>query len=156
MGSNKQKSTNTTASAPRGSLGYDDNTERVQKVVFLRHGIARHNLMDPTTGQPPNLKDPALWDPPLVRDGRLQAVDAGERFQIWWKTTQLGETVELVLVSPLTRCLQTAILAFLPGSLYTNGLKEPRLVCDEQVREAYGKHFPDHRREKSVLVVRKI
>jgi broad specificity phosphatase PhoE len=156
MTSTQQKSFQPTASALRDSSGYDDNTERVQKVVFLRHGVARHNLMDPTTGQPPNLKDPALWDPPLVRDGRLQAVDAGERLQIWWKTTQLGETVELILVSPLTRCLQTATLAFLPGSLYTNGLKEPRFVCDEQVREAFGKHYPDRRRGKSVLVVRKI
>ena len=131
----------------------DDTKEKIQTIVFVRHGIARHNLIDPRTGQLPNLKDPTLLDPPLVRDGRLQASDAGERLHVWWHTTQLGERVELVITSPLTRCLQTATLAFLPGLYYTNGWNEPSFYCTEIVREAYGKHFPDRRRNKSLLQV---
>ena len=127
--------------------------EKIQTIVFLRHGIARHNLIDPRTGHMPNLEDPALLDPSLVRDGRLQASDAGERLHIWWHTTQLGERVELVITSPLTRCLQTATLAFLPGLYYTSQWDEPSFFCTELVREAYGKHFPDRRRNKSLLEV---
>jgi hypothetical protein len=88
-----------------------------QSIVFVRHGIARHNLLD-DKGNPPNLNNPELFDPPLVLEGKKQAFDAGERLRIWWHTTQVGEHLELVITSPLTRCLQTTALAFLPGDRY--------------------------------------
>ena len=128
---------------------------RKQTVVFVRHGIARHNLLDPRTGQRPDLTDPSLLDPPLVRDGKFQAIDIGERLRKWWKNETQGEgSIEIVISSPLTRCLQTASLAFLPGDLYCEGFTEPDIVCLESVREAYGMHYPDQRRKKSFLVVR--
>jgi bisphosphoglycerate-dependent phosphoglycerate mutase len=130
--------------------------DRVQKVVFVRHGVARHNLIDPITGARPNLEDPKLLDPPLVYQGKQQALEAGERLRIWWKTTQLGEDVELVVTSPLTRCIQTSTLAFLPGHGYTSERgKEPTFFCTDLCREAYGMHYPDKRRSQSVLLVRK-
>jgi broad specificity phosphatase PhoE len=109
-------------------------SEKVQKVVFVRHGIAQHNLLDPVTGGRPNLEDPALFDPPLVFQGKQQALEAGERLKIWWHTTQLGGEVELVITSPLTRCIQTSMLAFLPGDCYTSeGRQEPSFYCTEYV-----------------------
>jgi hypothetical protein len=69
---------------------HNNNREKqpkIQKVVFVRHGIAQHNLLDPVTGQRPNLEDPELWDPPLAYQGKQQALEAGERLKIWWRTT---------------------------------------------------------------------
>ena len=128
--------------------------ERIQKVAFVRHGIARHNLVDKTTGRPPNPEDPALFDPSLVFEGKKQALQAGELLRTWWQTTQLGERIELVLTSPLTRCIQTAMLGFLPGDCYVDDKPEPLFLCDESIREAYGMHYADRRRKKSLLEVR--
>jgi phosphohistidine phosphatase SixA len=127
---------------------------KIQKVVFVRHGVARHNLLDPVTGQRPNLEDPALFDPPLVFHGKQQALEVGERLKMWRDSTQLGDEVELVITSPLTRCIQTTMLGFLPGDCYTaRGRHEPKIYCTELVREAFGMHYPDKRREKSLLMV---
>lgn len=124
-------------------------------MVFVRHGVARHNLLDPVTGNRPNLENPRLLDPPLVYQGKQQALDAGERLRVWWRTFQLGKNVELVVTSPLTRCIQTATLAFLPGDFYTSDQgMEPSFLCTELCREAFGMHYPDKRRELSVLRVR--
>lgn len=145
--------------------------ERIQTVVFLRyeerargqnsnawpslvvrlsrHGVAQHNVLDPRTNQRPDLHDPFFFDPPLLTRGKVDSVNAGEAILTWWHTTQTGDSVELVVTSPLTRCLQTAVLAFLPGS---NGYEQQvPIACIENAREAFGMHFPDRRREKSVL-----
>ena len=123
-----------------------------QTIVFVRHGVARHNLLD-DKGNPPNLNDPELFDPPLLLEGKKQAFDAGERLRIWWHTTQVGEHLEIVITSPLTRCLQTTALAFLPGDLYAKDIPEPTIACMDLVREAYGMSYPDRRRSKDLLMV---
>jgi broad specificity phosphatase PhoE len=125
--------------------------ERIQTVVFVRHGIAKHNLLDPRTGHRQNLEDPSLFDPPLVLAGKKQALEAGEKLRIWWRTTQLGESIELVVTSSLTRCIQTATLALLRGEFYTQDTREPEFFCTDLIREAFGKHYPDKRRSKSLL-----
>jgi len=125
--------------------------EKRQTVVFVRHGVARHNLLDERTQRPLDVNNPDLFDPPLVPQGKKQALDAGERIRVWWHTTQAGEQMELVITSPLTRCLQTAALAFLPGDQYSKELPEPTLACMELVREAYGMSYPDRRRSKTLL-----
>lgn len=128
-------------------------SEKIQRVAFVRHGVARHNLLDPAGGRP-NLEDPALFDPALVFQGKQQALEAGERLKIWWRTTQFDKDVELVVTSPLTRCIQTSMLGFLPGDSYTiDGRREPKFYCTELVREAFGMHYPDKRRQKSILKV---
>jgi broad specificity phosphatase PhoE len=111
---------------------------KVQKVTFIRHGVARHNLPDPLTGQRPILEDPAWMDPTLVYQGKAQALESGERLRMWWRTTQGGGELELIITSPLTRCIQTTMYGFLPGEAYTDSRPEPRIVCSERVREAYG------------------
>jgi len=123
------------------------------RIVFVRHGVARHNLLD-DQGNPPKLNDPNLFDPPLTLEGKKQALDAGEKLRIWWHTTQTGEQIELVVSSPLTRCLQTTCLAFLPGDQYSRENPEPNFACMDLVREAYGMSYPDRRRQKSLLVAR--
>lgn len=115
-----------------------------------RHGIAAHNVHD-VHGQRPDLHNPRYFDPPLIGRGKMGAIEAGEAIETWWKTTQVGETIELIVCSPLTRCLQTALVAFLPGGEY----QEPRrIMAIESVREAYGMHYPDRRRSISLLKVR--
>jgi len=126
-------------------------SERAQTVVFMRHAVARHNIRDPQTGRPPDLHNPALLDPPLVSQGKTSALEAGERIRTWWHMTQPGEPIEMVITSPLTRCIQTSVLAFLPGEHYNHHVP---FVCREEVREAFGAHYPDQRRQKSLLMVR--
>jgi broad specificity phosphatase PhoE len=133
---------------------------RIQNVVLIRHGVAQHNVL--VNGQPPNLRDSQLLDPPLTYEGKQQALEVGERLALWYRTTttttattttQLErENPQLILVSPLTRCLQTATLAFLPGQHhhYSAG-KGPKWVASDLCREAYGMHYPDRRRNISVL-----
>jgi Histidine phosphatase superfamily (branch 1) len=124
-----------------------------QTIAFIRHGVARHNVID-RHGNPPNLKNPELFDPPLILQGKMQAVEVGEKLRIWWRTTQVGEYIELVITSPLTRCLQTTALAFHAGEYYTNALPEPTIACMDLVREAYGMSYPDRRRSLEFLRVR--
>jgi bisphosphoglycerate-dependent phosphoglycerate mutase len=73
----------------------NDNEERVQKVVFVRHGIALHNLPDS------NLSDPKLFDPPLIYQGKKQALHTGHRLQEWCRASSQKE-VELVVTSVST------------------------------------------------------
>lgn len=56
----------------------------------------------------------------------------------------LGHTIDVVIVSPLSRTIQTALIA-VPGS--------PTFVVDERIRERNGKHPCDKRRLRSELLV---
>lgn len=150
---------------------------RYMTVIVMRHGVARHNVPDPATPHPHHhpreqrLDDPAWTDPPLIETGRMQAVQAGTRIAEWWRQQQQQQQsphggnndddtpFDLVVVSPLSRCIETAVLAFCPGgagaAATTGGGPPPiRFVCHEDVREAFGRHYPDKRSEKSILEVR--
>jgi bisphosphoglycerate-dependent phosphoglycerate mutase len=85
------------------------SSERFQKVVFVRHGVAKHNLPDPSTGKTPNLRDPILTDPSLVYKGKQQALHAGHRLQEWWHATQHGNDIELVVTSVSTKLLFSSL-----------------------------------------------
>ena len=118
--------------------------DRLQTLVFIRHGVARHNF------EGADLRDPALFDPPLVPEGRGHVAMAGHSIRRFFQV--LGREIGVVLTSPLTRCLQTSSLAFLPGDDYST--ERTKIVCCEELREAYGVHYPDKRRSKSDLEVR--
>ncbi|CAB9508557.1 phosphoglycerate mutase [Seminavis robusta] len=120
--------------------------EKIQTIMFLRHGVAKHNLPDPVTGASPNLRSPTLWDPPLVTQGMKQALSVRERL-----ADGPLQSVDLIIASPLTRCLQTAHLVFFPPGTSSYDKDPIPLTCMEQVREAYGMHYPDKRRDKSLL-----
>ena len=125
-----------------------------QMVVFLRHGVAQHNYRGA------DLTSPTLFDPSLTFQGKLGAVQAGEKIKAWLLLNRQSTTSEasssssldLIVCSPLTRTLQTATLAFSRGEDYGNDRPVP-VVCVENVREAFGMHYPDKRRERSLLVV---
>jgi hypothetical protein len=127
--------------------------ERVQTIVFMRHGVAAHNF------EGADLYSPSLFDPPLTLQGKMGAIQAGDKIRTWWKSNHpdlgSGNSMYLILTSPLTRCLQTAMHAFLPGDDYDHcgGGGWIPIFCVENLREACGKHYPDKRREKSVLKV---
>lgn len=118
----------TTTRAHRGAL-------RQAKVVhFVRHGHAKHNF-DPETEHKPDLRDPENRDAALTARGHAQCdalvsrlrrstnfgIDAATSSSTATATTsapRFGMTpggVQLVVTSPLTRCLETATHAFPPG-----------------------------------------
>ena len=222
MANQFQEESSSSSSFPVPTAG----DERIQTVVFLRHGVAQHNYRGA------DLTSPKLFDPPLVPAGKMGALEAGQKIQFWFlsnnnnnniNNSNNNKTIELVLSSPLTRCLQTAVLAFLPGDRYNDNdcnrkqdnnsqtlptqqnpqqqlrdntlpqqqQQQPQqgdnnnnsdqkanqtmtpcpdmasndtsssslggaipIVCVEQVREAFGIHYPDKRRPLSLLKVR--
>lgn len=153
-------------------------------IHLIRHGVARHNVPDAQTGERANLLDPKLTDPSLIRQGELQARVLGEQFRRRGQVVhnnsvndavvrcpaalndfcnrstaqQQQQPIELVVCSPLTRCLQTASLIFpshfeQTASAVTGNSTDMhilnrscRVCCHGDVREAYGMHYPDKRR----------
>lgn len=135
----------------------------MKTVYFIRHGVAMHNVRDPNTGQRPNLHDERYTDPSLVRQGELQACELGKKLK------QMGlildgrsssssddmdtgcnnntkQPIELIVCSPLTRCLETA------ARIFPNNISP--VCCHGDVREAYGMHYPDRRSPLSRLKVK--
>jgi len=87
-------------------------------IYLIRHGVARHNVRG-THGEKPDLLDPLYTDPELIRQGKIQASVLGE--QLRTKGLAIDDSsmdmednddtikpIDLVVCSPLTRCLQTA------------------------------------------------
>lgn len=152
-------------------------------IHLIRHGVARHNVPDAQTGERANLLDPKLTDPSLIRQGELQARVLGEqlrrRGQVvhssvngdvgtthndFCNTSTQQQPIELVVCSPLTRCLQTASLIFpshfeqsTPAMMHNSTDyvldRSCRVCCHGDVREAYGMHYPDKRRWEDIVVL---
>lgn len=124
--------------------------QQTKTVYFIRHGVARHNVPDPNTGQMPNLFDARYTDTPLIQHGEMQACELGAKLRqmglvsdSMTRSSNAMDTccntkqpIDLVVCSPLTRCVQTASLIF-PNfrSIY----------CHGDTREAFGMHYPDRR-----------
>ena len=146
-------------------------TASAMKTVYLiRHGVAKHNVPDQRTGKHPDIaNDTNLTDPTLINQGILQARVLGENL----KRSAVRDTVDLVVCSPLSRCIQTAGYIFpdhfrrIPqDSALSNALcddlvtrmgesteghhvvlnSDCKVFCHEDVREAFGMHYPDKRR----------
>jgi broad specificity phosphatase PhoE len=121
--------------------------ERVQPVIFVRHGVAWHNVLNPQGGGG-HRHD--LFDPPLTTDGKMQAVLVGDTIRGWLRQQRPREPQYMVLTSPLTRCLQTAMYAFgIPSD--SSSHTTTTFQCHENLREACGIHKCDARRTKSEL-----
>lgn len=102
----------------------DGATEK--HIYFIRHGEATHNVA------------PKPWGEELI-DARL--TEAGVQ-QVETLTSTAAELpVEVVIVSPLTRALQTAVTGLKP--LLDRGV--PFIVA-EGCREQLGQNLPDQRR----------
>ena len=77
-----------------------------RKILHLmRHGVTEMNEHLHKVGYPPP-KDPMMWDTVLTSDGRHGA--SKKRREV----SKLNPQPQILLVSPLTRTLQTADLAF--------------------------------------------
>lgn len=133
-----------------------DIMQQQKKVYFIRHGVARHNVPDPNTGQMPNLFDERYTDPQLIQQGEMQARELGAKLR------QMGlvsdgitgnsdtmdidcnemRSIDLVVCSPLTRCIQTALHIFPNFN---------SICCHGDVREAFGMHYPDRRSKLSQI-----
>ena len=138
-------------------------------IYLIRHGVARHNVRGPH-GEKPNLLDPSYTDPELIRQGEIQASVLGEQMRRRGLTIDVNsmniednddtiKPIELVVCSPLTRCLQTASHIF-PSHFASNAPSNQqsnesspfildrncKVCCNKDVREAFGVHYPDRRR----------
>ena len=137
--------------------------QRKQAIILMRHGVAVHNAPDARTKQYPDIYDPRFTDPPLIPEGTHQASQASLRIQQYLVASNGGRPdVDVVISSPLRRCLQTASLAF-PNQQRMAGAavplvpsepskpleRRPRMLVNELVREAFGSHYPDKRRDRS-------
>jgi broad specificity phosphatase PhoE len=131
-----------------------DQTDTITKVIhFQRHGQGFHNLICDIwreKGLPIDFdsKDPAVnpvirnefLDPPLTETGRQQCKDRQE------ECAQLSP--ELVIVSPLLRCIQTAKLSF-QDHCYPNS--DIPWVSHEGCREELGLLVGNKRRSISEI-----
>jgi len=91
---------------------YSHTTKNTQKnptkiVHFIRHGEGEHNVAATEIGRDAYQLE-KFFDTKLTQNGRKQAIDLRS------KLTHLG--IEMVVVSPFTRTLETAKLVFLNDS----------------------------------------
>ncbi|KAG2489538.1 hypothetical protein HYH03_011989 [Edaphochlamys debaryana] len=99
----------------------------------------------------PDFKDPGMYDTVLTERGKRGARDAV--YQAWG----LNPAPEVLVVSPLTRALQTAELAFLPhykGPVVVEPLARERVWHASDVgspRAELERKFPDGRYDFSAL-----
>tara|TARA_Y100000389_G_scaffold205066_1_gene262655 strand:- start:4123 stop:4713 length:591 start_codon:yes stop_codon:yes gene_type:complete len=110
-----------------------------KSLYCIRHGIAEHNMNYLKYGSS-TFYDPQYVDTSLVDEGFKQARQLGET----WEDI---DTIELVIVSPLKRTLQTACEIFKD--------KQVPMIALEYVREfPLGKHTCNKRSSKDVLVAK--
>lgn len=126
--------------------------DNVKVVHFVRHGQGFHNLMADmykTRGieweQYTHTKEnpyilPELLDAPLTEKGRRQA------YVLQPVVQEFNDQVELVVLSPNCRALQTGVIVF--SHLIKD--KNVSFVAHEMVREENGVHVCDKRRAKSL------
>ena len=76
----------------------------IKNLYLIRHGHSLHNELFNKIGVKA-FRIPATIDSPLTGEGHLQSIELGN-------TWQNKPEIDLVLVSPLTRCLETAMNIF--------------------------------------------
>ena len=119
-----------------GSNGLPPPDKRVAKVVhFIRHAQGHHNLAVAKAGE----QAYTSWE---LRDAQLTPEGLEQSAKVARITDRMK--FDVVLVSPLSRTLQTAVKAIpsMHGKMY----------AEELVRERIGLNPCDFRREKNVLL----
>lgn len=127
------------------SAAAPDVFRTVKLVHFVRHGQGEHNAAQERAGYPCG----CALDPPrcpyldvALIDARLTERGRREASELQHKTKALA--VDRIIVSPLSRAIETAQLGFA-------GVDAPT-QCFEVFREQMGRHVPDQRRATSELV----
>jgi broad specificity phosphatase PhoE len=125
---------------------------RSKLLVLMRHGQAEHNLGPSKFGRSRWFavegKSDAYFDAPLTDLGSEQAKNASRRIE---RAQFEGLKLDKILVSPLTRTIQTALLAIHSSktSLSSHSMCAPLAV--ELCRERYGVYPCDKRHDRSFL-----
>lgn len=108
----------------------------IKRLFFIRHGEAQHNVAWYKYGEKAYyMKE--ITDPKLTNTGESQALHLGNNFKDI-------NSVELVIVSPLMRCLQTATNIFL-------GHNVEMIACEEAREFPMGLQYANKRSNKSLL-----
>ncbi len=142
--------------------------ESRQTIYFLRHGVALHNILIKSkskdgktiTHQHANFRDPKYIDSKLVLPkAHQQARIAGRRLKADLCCDGIIRTLDYVIVSPLSRCLETAYFVMDELEREDNGGSKSSAssipwICKEELREAFGIHYSDKRSSRSFLEVR--
>ena len=107
-----------------------------KRIFLIRHGYSLHNQLYPKMGMSA-FYDNEVIDSPLLKKGRDEAQELRNKESIYqYMTTK----VELVLVSPLVRALETASIIFKDSNI--------PIVCQEFLREfPNGKQMCNQRSE---------
>ena len=115
-----------------------------KNVFFIRHGYALHNKLFWEIGAKAYSD---YTDTPLLHKGYIQADNCRKRFK------KELENVELVLVSPLTRTLQTAVSIFGESAFFRSKIRAldclmeypqggPELCNKRKTREILERNYP--------------
>ncbi len=117
----------------------------MSKIYWIRHGQAQHNVLADKIGEESYR---ILRDPELTLLGINQAKECNK--------IMVPENIELVLVSPLTRTLQTAKLIFTTVSnekKNDSSLPKIKMISyDELLEYPQGNHICNYRKNKSMLI----
>ena len=116
---------------PRFKAVKESGAPGVKRVYFIRHGEATHNVK------------PKPWGEDLI-DARLTEEGEQQSNRLLVKATALP--IELVIVSPLTRAIETATRGLAPLLR-----REVPFVAIEDCREQFGGNLPDKRRAVSTV-----
>jgi len=141
--------------------------DRTKKVYFIRHAEGYHNVATKEAGSNSVLlrgdvpaNQHPLWDARLTPAGIKQAESLGERLSRRHSHGHAFTAFDLVVVSPLTRTLETAhsifgpvrapgTPAFLDANVVMRGgykVPLPRVLVREECRERWGRYVCDGRR----------
>ena len=126
---------------------------RKKLLHFVRHGEALHNVAASEAGPNQCYCDTMsrgcvpcpyydIFDPALTDCGRHQATSL--------QPITSFHTPELVVMSPLTRAIETAVLAY-AHLLKQDASVQPPWVCNEAARARIGLHACDQRRSVAAL-----
>lgn len=130
------------ASAPTPTVprpfAYAFSADTAKLVHLVRHGQGYHNVEAALYGAAAYKKQ-SLMDAHLDDTGKAQCIALGARIR------EIKLQVDVILVSPLTRTLQTA------SHMFAGSTSAPRMVAIEMCREAHGGHPCDQRRPIRML-----
>jgi broad specificity phosphatase PhoE len=121
----------------------------VKTLYFVRHAQGIHNLAESQLGSERwdavESKEPTYFDAKLTELGENQTKELFSALQHMDKTAQIP--FDLLVVSPLSRAIETAQIAFSP---LFNDPKFP-IISHELIRETLGVHTCDQRRNLTQL-----
>jgi len=93
----------------------------IKNLFLIRHGLSLHNQKFKEMNYDVNaFRIPEVIDSPLIEEGQIQSIELGKK----WKDKG---SIELVLVSPLLRTLETVQNIF--------GDTDKKIICLEILRE---------------------